>query len=177
MDRIGVLIGHKGETKKDLEERTGLKIDIDSNAGEVVIDDHEAADPLMIMKTENIIKAIGRGFSPEKAWILMNDDADFFIFDLHDYVGKKEAHVRRLKSRIGCLLTELFLKHICLKRHSHLETGGFFNCFSLFQLQSSSIRFLWIRTFLNWMTTHVRVSWIHLQYQSRPPKINRAGSE
>jgi ribosomal RNA assembly protein len=30
----------------------------------------------------------------------MDDDADFFVFDLYDYVGKKEAHVRRLKSRI-----------------------------------------------------------------------------
>lgn len=100
MDRIGVLIGQKGENKKDLEERTGLKINIDSNAGEVVIDDHETDDPLLVLKTENIIKAIGRGFSPDKAWVLMNDDADFFVFDLYDYVGKKESHVRRLKSRV-----------------------------------------------------------------------------
>jgi ribosomal RNA assembly protein len=100
LDRIGVLIGQKGENKKDLEERTGLKINIDSKAGEVVIDDHETEDPLMVIKTENIIKAIGRGFSPEKALVLMNDDADFFVFNLYDYVGKKESHVRRLKSRV-----------------------------------------------------------------------------
>jgi len=100
MDRIGVLIGQKGETKKDIEERTGLKINIDSKAGEIVIDDHETDDPLMVVKTENIIKAIGRGFSPDKAFVLMNDDADFFVFDLYDYVGKKETHVRRLKSRV-----------------------------------------------------------------------------
>lgn len=100
MDRIGVLIGQKGETKKDLEEKTGLKINIDSNAGEIVIDDHEVDDPLLVIKTENIVKAIGRGFSPEKAMTLMNDDADFFVFDLHDYVGKKETHIRRLKSRV-----------------------------------------------------------------------------
>ena len=85
MDRVGVLIGHKGETKKDLEERTGLTIDIDSKAGEVVIDDHEADDPLMVIKTENIIKAIGRGFSPEKAMVLMKDESDFFVFDLSFY--------------------------------------------------------------------------------------------
>ena len=100
MDLVGVLICHKCETKKDLEERTGLTIDIDSKAGEVVIDDHEADDPLMVIKTENIIKAIGRGFSPEKAMVLMKDESDFFVFDLHDYVGKKETHVRRLKSRV-----------------------------------------------------------------------------
>ncbi len=100
MDRIGVLIGQKGENKKDIEERTGLKINIDSKAGEIVIDDHEIDDPLMVIKTENIIKAIAKGFSPEKAMVLMNDESDFFVFDLYDYVGKKESHVRRLKSRV-----------------------------------------------------------------------------
>ena len=49
---------------------------------------------------ENIVKAIGRGFSPEKAILLLDDNADFFVFDLHDYVGKKESHLRRLRSRV-----------------------------------------------------------------------------
>ena len=100
MERVGVLIGQKGETKRNLEELSSLKINIDSNQGEVVIDDHEADDPLVVIKIENIIKAIGRGFSPDRALRLMNDDADFFTFNLYDYVGKKEAHVRRLKSRV-----------------------------------------------------------------------------
>ena len=81
-------------------EKSGLKIDIDSKLGEVVIDDHEVEDPLIVIKVENIIKAIGRGFSPDKAYRLFDDDADFFIFDLYAYVGKKPAHIRRLKSRI-----------------------------------------------------------------------------
>ena len=100
MERVAVLIGHNGETKNELEERSGLKIDIDSKLGEVTIDDHEVEDPLMVIKIENIVKAIGRGFSPQNTVRLFNDDADFFIFDLHDYVGKKPAHIRRLKSRI-----------------------------------------------------------------------------
>lgn len=100
MDRVGVLIGHNGETKKQLEEQSGIKLQIDSKLGEVVIDDHEKQDHLATMKLENIVKAIGRGFSPEKAMRLLDDDADFFIFDIHDYVGKKEAHIRRLKSRV-----------------------------------------------------------------------------
>lgn len=100
MERVAVLIGHNGETKNELEERSHLKIDIDSKLGEVTIDDHEVEDPLMVIKIENIIKAIGRGFSPQNTVRLFNDDADFFIFDLHDYVGKKPAHIRRLKSRI-----------------------------------------------------------------------------
>ncbi len=100
MERVGVLIGHNGEIKKELEERSGLKIDINSKEGEVVIDDHKSKDPLMILVIENVIRAIGRGFSPEKAEILFNADADFFIFDLHDYVRKKDTHIRRLKSRV-----------------------------------------------------------------------------
>jgi ribosomal RNA assembly protein len=125
MDRIGVLIGQKGENKRDIEERTGLKINIDSKAGEVVIDDHEKDDPLMVIKTENIIKAIGRGFSPEKAMVLLNDDADFFVFNLYDYVGKKENHVRRLKSRVigkegktKCVLEELIDAKISIYGHT-----------------------------------------------------------
>ena len=100
LERVGVLIGHNGETKKYLEEKSGLKINIDSKAGEVVIDDHELKDPLIVLKIENIIKAIGRGFSPDKAMILLDDEADFFVFNLYDYVGKKESHVTRLKSRV-----------------------------------------------------------------------------
>jgi ribosomal RNA assembly protein len=100
IERIGVLIGHNGETKKLLEERSGLQITIDSKLGEVVIDEHDVGDPLMVIKIENIIKAIGRGFSPQNSIRLMDDDADFFVFDLYDYVGKKEVHVKRLKSRV-----------------------------------------------------------------------------
>jgi len=100
LDRVGVLIGKKGEIKKDLEDKSNTKINIDSKLGEVSIDDHEVKDPLVVMKIENIIKAIGRGFSPKNANILLNDDFDFFVFDLHDYVGKKESHLRRIKSRV-----------------------------------------------------------------------------
>lgn len=125
MERVAVLIGRNGETKKDLEEKSGLKINIDSKLGEVVIDDHEVEDPLMIIKIENIVKAIGRGFSPQNAMKLMDDDADFFVFDLYDYVGKKEAHVRRLKSRIigkegktKCVLEELTDARISIYGHT-----------------------------------------------------------
>ncbi|UCH72247.1 MAG: RNA-processing protein [Thermoplasmatales archaeon] len=100
MDRVGVIIGHNGETKKNLEGKSGVKLEIDSKSGEIAIDDHNVKDPLYVLKVENIVKAMGRGFSPEKAMILMNDDADFFVFDLRDYVGKKDSHLRRLKSRI-----------------------------------------------------------------------------
>ena len=100
MDRVGVLIGQKGQTKKDIEEKCGVKLDIDSKQGEIIINESEEVDPLALMKVESIVKAIGRGFSPENAFMLLKDESDFFSFDLYDYVGKKETQVRRLKSRV-----------------------------------------------------------------------------
>ena len=99
-ERIGVLIGHNGETKKKIEERTNLKLNIDSNEGEITLNEQEAKDPLVALQLEEVIRAIGRGFSPEHAMRLFKEDTDFFIFDIHDYVGKKPTHIRRLKSRI-----------------------------------------------------------------------------
>jgi len=100
MERVGVLIGHDGETKKELEQKTGISININSEEGEVEICENKDADPLTILKAENVIRAIGRGFSPENAFLLLSDQMEFFLFDLHDYVGKKPSHVKRLKSRI-----------------------------------------------------------------------------
>jgi len=100
LERIAVVIGHNGETKRELEDRAGARLEIDSKLGEIAIDDHNVDDPLQVLKLESIILAIGRGFSPEHAMKLLNDDADLFIFDIYDYVSKKESQVRRLKSRI-----------------------------------------------------------------------------
>jgi len=100
MERIGVLIGHNGEVKEKIEKITKIKINIDSKLGEIIIDDHNSDDPLKSIKIQNIILAIGRGFSPDKAFLLLNNDYEFYIFDLRDYVGNKENHIKRLKSRI-----------------------------------------------------------------------------
>ena len=79
---------------------TKIKLQIDSNTGEVQIDDSIAEDLLAPLKVENIVVAIGRGFSPEHAFKLLDDDSYFILFDLRDYVGRKESHIRRIKGRI-----------------------------------------------------------------------------
>ena len=84
MERIGVLIGHNGENKEKIEKISKAKISIDSELGEIFIDDHNLDDPLISIKIENIILAIGRGFSPEKAFLLFSDNFEFYIFDLRD---------------------------------------------------------------------------------------------
>jgi len=46
-ERLGVLIGPDGETKRRLQELTGTRIAVDSASGEVTIDERGANDPVM----------------------------------------------------------------------------------------------------------------------------------
>ena len=68
-ERIGVLIGPGGGTKRRLEGDTGVKILIDSESGEVTIDESAAKDKFMAVKARDIVTAIGRGFSDERAFV------------------------------------------------------------------------------------------------------------
>lgn len=100
-DRVGVVIGPHGATRKMLEERSGLKIVVDSEANEVSFDDKaEGADPLMVLKMRDVMRALGRGFSPEHAMRLFSDDAYFELLDIHDYSGKNKARVRQVTARL-----------------------------------------------------------------------------
>lgn len=100
-DRIGVLIGPHGETRRLLEERSGIRMDVDSDQNEVVLHvEAEGTDPVMAMKTQDVTRAIARGFSPERALRLFSDDAYLEILDIHDYVGKGKNHVQRVKARV-----------------------------------------------------------------------------
>ena len=99
-ERIGVLIGHNGETKEKIEKLSKTILQIDSSEGEIIIDGHEESDPLLSLIVKDVIRAIGRGFSPEHALLLFKENMYFFIFDIRDYVGKKDSHIKRIKSRI-----------------------------------------------------------------------------
>lgn len=99
-ERIGVLIGKDGETKKTIEKISQLHIDIDSEEGDVIFNEQEAKDPLIALKIEDVVRAIGRGFSSEHAFRLFGEETELFIFDIYDYVGKKESHLIRMKARV-----------------------------------------------------------------------------
>jgi len=101
MERIAVLIGTKGEAKRNIEEKCGVNLEIDSESGSISIAlKSETPDPLEIFKAERIILAIGRGFSPRRAFELIDEDAVFEILDLRDYLGKPGLAMQRIKSRI-----------------------------------------------------------------------------
>ena len=100
-DRVGAIIGPKGNTKRMIQKISGIKIDIDTEEGEVLIHDEvELADPLMALKIMDVIKAIGRGFSPEKAFRLFEDDEYLEIVDLKEFVGGRNNQLTRIRGRL-----------------------------------------------------------------------------
>jgi ribosomal RNA assembly protein len=100
-DRVGVLIGPGGETKRRLAERSGIAIEIDSKGNEVAIhNEAEGVDPVMLLKVQDVVRAIGRGFSPDHAQKLFSDEYYLELLDFHDYVGKDKGHVRRVTARL-----------------------------------------------------------------------------
>jgi ribosomal RNA assembly protein len=97
-DRIGAIIGPNGEMKKLLLEKTGVELDIDSESCTVAV--AKASDPLNAMRVMDVVQAIGRGFSPERALPLLDDDTLMLdILDLSKMVGTKND-MARIKGRI-----------------------------------------------------------------------------
>jgi ribosomal RNA assembly protein len=99
-DRVGAIIGKNGEIKRAIQERSGVVLSVDSETGEVFLDKSKAKDSLIVMKVEEVVKALARGFAPEHAFKLLDDDVYLEIMDIHDYVGKDQSHIRRMKARI-----------------------------------------------------------------------------
>jgi len=100
-DRIGVLIGPSGRAKKRIENFFKVTLVIDSDSGSVeIIVNPDAPDVTVIFTVKNIVKAIGRGFSPKRAEILSQEDFDLNLIDLRDYVGDSKNALGRIKGRI-----------------------------------------------------------------------------
>jgi ribosomal RNA assembly protein len=98
-DRIGVLIGPGGRTKKEIVARTEASIDIDTSEGEVEISSSDS-EPMRAVKAHDIVVAIGRGFSPERAMRLLKDNAYLAVLDIKFTTGKREkAALRRIRAR------------------------------------------------------------------------------
>jgi len=95
--RIGVLIGKGGLTKRELEEKTSSSITIDSQEGTVTV---EGEDTEGVLRAVEVIHAINRGFSPERAFSLLEDED--LLLDLIDLsvVAETTRQMDRLRGRI-----------------------------------------------------------------------------
>jgi len=97
-ERVGVLIGPDGSMKKLIEEKSKTLLEIDSESGTVTVESSE--DPLMVMRVSDLVRAIGRGFSPERALAILDDEMLMLdVMDLSKMVGTK-SDMARLKGRI-----------------------------------------------------------------------------
>ena len=96
-NRVAVIIGKEGSIKKEIEESTSTKLNIDSKEGDVMV---LGEDALGLYSAREIIKAIGRGFNPEIAKLLLKTDYIFEVVELSEFVGKSKEAMLRLKGRV-----------------------------------------------------------------------------
>lgn len=95
-ERIAVLIGRDGEIKQELEDITKTKLNIDSKEGDVTL---VGEDSINLYALREVVKAIGRGFNPEIARLLLKQDYVLEVLPLMDYV-KSKNHLERVKGRV-----------------------------------------------------------------------------
>lgn len=98
--RVGALIGPHGQVKAEIEARSGVRVDVESESGDVSFHDEKAFNPLLALKVREVVRAVGRGFSPDHAFRLFQDDTYLDVLDLQEYVGKQPKHVTRVRGRI-----------------------------------------------------------------------------
>lgn len=100
-DRIGALIGPSGRVKKKLEESADVELDIDSNTGDIsIIGKPEAKDPFLAIKARDFVHAVGRGFNPEIAFLLLDEDIYLEIINLKVVLGDNPNKLNRYRGRI-----------------------------------------------------------------------------
>lgn len=94
--RLPVLIGKNGEIKKELEKETKTKIIIDSEEGDIFI---SGKDAISLYTTKELIRAIGRGFNPDVAKLLLKADNVLDLISLNTFCRNK-PDIIRIKGRI-----------------------------------------------------------------------------
>lgn len=92
-ERVAVLIGENGETKEDIEEVANIKLQVKDNLATI------EGDPMDEMDGANIVKAIGRGFNPEKAVNLAEKDKILHLIDINNFADTQNSK-ERLKGRV-----------------------------------------------------------------------------
>jgi ribosomal RNA assembly protein len=101
LERVGALVGKEGNVKAEIERRCGVAIEIDGKTGETKI----AYQPDALLesnpfKASDIVSAIARGFSPHRAFSLLEEEKMLSVIDLREYSGKSENAILRIKSRL-----------------------------------------------------------------------------
>ncbi|MBI2507904.1 RNA-processing protein [Candidatus Woesearchaeota archaeon] len=94
--RVAALLGIKGQTKRKIEKATKTKLKVNSQEGEIEI----LGEPLEVYQAEPIVKAVARGFNPEIALTLTNEENCFDLIDFKHHAGGSKKKLERMKSRL-----------------------------------------------------------------------------
>jgi len=99
-DRVGVVIGPGGGTRREIAARTRASVTVDAEEGEVRTESPDT-DPDAAMRARDIVLAIGRGFSPDRAYRLLKENTFLGVLDIKFTTGHREkAALRRIRSRV-----------------------------------------------------------------------------
>ena len=101
-DRIGALVGPEGVVKNLIEKKLSVGLQVDSQTGTIeIILPPKAEDPTVLFRAKEVVAAIGRGFAPNHAFKLLNDeDIVFEVINLREKVGRSQSDLKRLKGRV-----------------------------------------------------------------------------
>ena len=97
-ERIAVVIGPKGSLKAGIQKKTKTRLAIDSKTGEVEVTGK--GTDLQTLQAVNVVKAIGRGFSPEHAFRLLDEDYYLELIDLEEMFGRQKKRIEMRKGRV-----------------------------------------------------------------------------
>ncbi len=99
-DRLGAVIGPNGNAKKKIEQLTKTRISVDSAEQTVTVTFSGKGDPMGFYSALAMVKAIGRGFSPENALWLADPDYQLHIVNISDFTGGSEKQIANKRSRL-----------------------------------------------------------------------------
>jgi ribosomal RNA assembly protein len=99
-DRVGALIGKSGKIKSKIENSCSVKLEINSDNGEIEISSNIDDEKFQPFKAMEIVLAIGRGFTPEKAMRLLKGENTLHVIDLREFGGKSPDQIDRIRGRI-----------------------------------------------------------------------------
>jgi len=93
-ERVKALLGEGNAVKAEIEKKCNVELRVDRD-GDVEL----SGDPSDIFFAKDVIKAVGRGFTPYQALKLMDHDYGLFIIQLKDIANSDKTMVR-LKGRV-----------------------------------------------------------------------------
>lgn len=97
-ERIAVIIGKDGESKKQIEALGEVRISIESDTGDVMI--LQKGDPLKANITASVIQAIGRGFNPISATLLYEENYQLIVVSLRDFARPGSHRIEQIRARL-----------------------------------------------------------------------------